>query len=92
MTQLMGCDVFMPDESLVSGKYRWLEDWLGSFTGSIICTSHFTPFLDKMCTHIIDFQDRKLKTFKGVKGNTLTMFVENYPHGERGSSCYIIYR
>ena len=24
-------------------------------------------------------KDRKLKTFKGVKGNTLTMFVEKYP-------------
>ena len=24
-------------------------------------------------------EDRKLKTFKGVKGNTLTMFVEKYP-------------
>merc|ERR1712093_953644 len=23
----------------------------------IICTSHLSPFLDKMCTHIIDFQD-----------------------------------
>merc|ERR1712226_998406 len=50
-----------------------------SFPGSIICTSHFSPFLDKMCTHIIDFQDRKLKTFKGVKGSTLTQFVEKYP-------------
>merc|ERR1712039_961752 len=29
--------------------------------------------------HIIDFQDRKLKTFKGDKGRTLTMFVEKYP-------------
>ena len=28
-----------------------------------------------MCTHIIDFQDRKLKTFKGVKGTCLTQFV-----------------
>merc|ERR1712139_137799 len=45
----------------------------------IICTSHFSPFLDKMCTHIIDFQDRKLKTFKGDKGNCLTQFVEKYP-------------
>merc|ERR1711948_104161 len=34
---------------------------------------------DKMCTHIIDFQDRKLKTFKGIKGTTLTQFVEKYP-------------
>merc|ERR1712190_227397 len=49
------------------------------FPGSIICTSHFSPFLDKMCTHIIDFQDRKLKTFKGDKGKCLTMFVEKYP-------------
>ena len=30
-------------------KTRWLEDWLESFDGSIICTSHFSPFLDKMC-------------------------------------------
>merc|ERR1712039_548890 len=29
--------------------------------------------------HIIDFQDRKLKTFKGIKGTTLTQFVEKYP-------------
>merc|ERR1712019_292104 len=26
-----------------------------------------------------DFQDRKLKTFKGIKGNCLTQFVEKYP-------------
>ena len=32
-----------------------------------------------MCTHIIDFQDRKLKTFKGTKGSCLTKFVEKYP-------------
>merc|ERR1711904_293713 len=50
-----------------------------AFPGSIICTSHFSPFLDKMCTHIIDFQDRKLKTFKGEKGRCLTQFVEKYP-------------
>merc|ERR1711990_245159 len=58
---------------------RGLEDWLESFPGSIICTSHFSPFLDKMCTHIIDFQDRKLKTFKGTKGECLTQFVEKHP-------------
>jgi len=80
--QLMNADVLMLDEPtghLDVDNIKWLEDWLESFRGSIICTSHFTPFLDKMCTHIIDFQDRKLKTFKGVKGKTLTMFVEKYP-------------
>uniref|UniRef100_A0A7S1B0T2 ABC transporter domain-containing protein n=1 Tax=Noctiluca scintillans TaxID=2966 RepID=A0A7S1B0T2_NOCSC len=80
--QLMNADVLMLDEPtghLDVDNIKWLEDWLESFTGSIICTSHFSSFLDKMCTHIIDFQDRKLKTFKGVKGQTLTQFVEKYP-------------
>jgi len=80
--QLMNADVLMLDEPtghLDVDNIKWLEDWLESFTGSIICTSHFSPFLDKMCTHIIDFQDRKLKTFKGVKGKCLTQFVEKYP-------------
>merc|ERR1719361_1887684 len=80
--QLMNADVLMLDEPtghLDVDNVKWLEDWLESFPGSIICTSHFSPFLDKMCTHIIDFQDRKLKTFKGVKGQCLTQFVEKYP-------------
>merc|ERR1711871_141061 len=72
--QLMNADVLMLDEPtghLDVDNIKWLEDWLESFSGSIICTSHFSPFLDKMCTHIIDFQDRK--------GKTLTQFVEKYP-------------
>merc|ERR1719194_329167 len=80
--KLVNADVLMLDEPtghLDVDNIKWLEDWLESFPGSIICTSHFSPFLDKMCTHIIDFQDRKLKTFKGIKGSTLTQFVEKYP-------------
>ena len=80
--QLMNADVLMLDEPtghLDVDNIKWLEDWLESFPGSIICTSHFSPFLDRMCTHIIDFQDRKLKTFKGVKGRCLTQFVEKHP-------------
>ena len=80
--QLMNADVLMLDEPtghLDVDNIKWLEAWLEAFTGSIICTLHVTPFLDKMCTHIIDFQDRKLKTFKGEKGRTLTQFVEKYP-------------
>merc|ERR1719210_2825503 len=80
--QLMNADVLMLDEPtghLDVDNIKWLEDWLESFTGSIICTSHFSPFLDKMCTHIIDFQDRKLKIFKGEKGKCLSQFVAKYP-------------
>merc|ERR1719169_354457 len=80
--KLMNADVLMLDEPtghLDVNNIKWLEDWLEAFPGSIICTSHFTPFLDKMSSHIIDFQDRKLKTFKGIKGKCLTQFVEKYP-------------
>merc|ERR1719267_276698 len=80
--QLMNADVLMLDEPtghLDVDNIKWLEDWLESFSGSIICTSHFSPFLDKMCTHILDFQDRKLKTFKGEEGKCLSQFVEKYP-------------
>merc|ERR1712166_1676013 len=80
--KLVNADVLMLDEPtghLDVNNIKWLEDWLEAFPGSIICTSHFSPFLDKMCTHIIDFQDRKLKTFKGEKGRCLDMFVEKYP-------------
>merc|ERR1712025_1353342 len=80
--QLMNADVLMLDEPtghLDVDNIKWLEEWLESFPGSIICTSHFSPFLDKMCTHIIDFEDRKLKTFKGSHGKCLTEFVEKHP-------------
>merc|ERR1712166_1009217 len=80
--KLVNADVLMLDEPtghLDVNNILWLEDWLEQFPGSIVCTSHFTSFLDKMCTHIIDFQDRKLRTFKGTKGTVLTEFVEKYP-------------
>merc|ERR1712144_4330 len=80
--QLMNADVLMLDEPtghLDVDNIKWLEEWLEAFPGSIICTSHFSPFLDKMCTHIIDFEDRKLKTFKGSEGKCLTEFVEKHP-------------
>jgi len=45
--QLMNADVLMLDEPtghLDVDNIKWLEDWLESFPGSIICTSHFSPF------------------------------------------------
>merc|ERR1711865_482331 len=38
-----------------------------------------TTFLNKMCTHIVDFNDRKLRTFKGEQGKVLTQYVEKHP-------------
>ena len=34
-------------------------------------------FLNEMCTHLIDFQNRKLKTLKGSSGIVLKEFVDS---------------
>lgn len=46
---------------------------------SVIATSHDTSFLNTMCTHIIDFQDRKLRMFRGERGCVLNTWVEKFP-------------
>ena len=53
---LMNAIVFMPDEPTSNvdvNNIKWLEEWLGSLSGSAACTSHFPPSLGKLCTHII---------------------------------------
>lgn len=82
---LMNADILMLDEPtghLDVDNIKWLKDWLNTFReggGSIICTSHDSLFLDDMCTHIIDFQNRKLVMFRVKTGNVLTKFVEKFP-------------
>lgn len=82
---LMNADILMLDEPtghLDVRNIAWLKDWLRSFMangGSVIATSHDSAFLDEMCTHIIDFQNRKLRTFKGDPGRTLRNFVDQFP-------------
>ncbi len=82
---LMNADILMLDEPtghLDVTNVAWIKQWLKNFRnngGSIITTSHDSTFLNEMCSHIIDFQNRKLKTFKGVDGNVLEEFVEKYP-------------
>ena len=61
----------------------WLRGWLTNFMeggGSVIATSHDTEFLNIMCDALVDFEERKLRTFKdGAKGNVLTEFVTRFP-------------
>jgi elongation factor 3 len=82
---LMQADVIMLDEPtghLDVKNIAWIEQWLQDFMdngGSIIATSHDTGFLNRMCTHIVDFQDRKLKAFRGERGDLLNKWVEMYP-------------
>merc|ERR1712070_561240 len=80
--QLINADILMIDDPtghLDVKNIQWVKNWLGNFPGSIIATSANTTFMDAMCTHIVDFHDRKLRQFKSAKGTVLTDFVEAYP-------------
>ena len=81
---LMNADILMdePTGHLDVTNIAWIKNWLKEFQnngGSIITTSHDSGFLNEMCTHLIDFQNRKLKMFKGDQGNVLHEFVEKFP-------------
>merc|ERR1711865_921210 len=80
--QLIDADILMIDDPtghLDVKNIKWVKQWLTDFEGSIIATSANTIFLNEMCTHIVDFNDRKLRQFKGEKGNVLNEFVAMYP-------------
>merc|ERR550514_1870626 len=80
--QLIHADILMIDDPtghLDVKNVAWVKNWLGNFPGSIIATSANTIFLNEMCTHIVDFHERKLRQFKAEKGKVLTQFVEAYP-------------
>merc|ERR1712118_240052 len=85
---LVEADLLMLDEPtghLDVTNIAWLKDWLRSFMkggGTVIATSHDTGFLNEMCDSIVDFQDRKLRQFRGNKGTVLKEFVETYPEKE----------
>jgi len=82
---LMNADILMLDEPtghLDVTNIAWIKGWLNNFRqggGSIICTSHDSSFLNDMCSHIIDFQNRKLVMFRSKDGEVLKRFVEKYP-------------
>jgi len=80
--QLINADILMIDDPtghLDVKNIVWVENWLINFPGSIVATSANTTFMNKMCTHIVDFQDRKLRQFKAAKGEVLAKYVEAYP-------------
>merc|ERR1712178_83798 len=80
--QLINADILMIDDPtghLDVKNIAWVKKWLGGFPGSIFATSANTTFLDEMCTHIVDFNDRKLRQFKSEKGRVLTDYVKAYP-------------
>jgi len=80
--QLINADILMIDDPtghLDVKNIEWVKKWLGGFPGSIIATSANTNFMNEMCTHIVDFHERKLRQFKATKGEVLTKYVEANP-------------
>merc|ERR1740117_2473388 len=80
--QLVMADILMIDDPtghMDVKNVEWVKEWLRNFDGSIIATSANTSFMNEMCTHIVDFNDRKLRQFKAEKGEVLTKYVEAFP-------------
>ena len=80
---LMKADILLLDEPtnhLDVKNVAWLEEYLCSQnTVSSMIVSHDSGFLDRVCTHIIHYEDnRKLKNYKG----NLAQFVKRVPRAK----------
>lgn len=43
----------------------WLEDYLAAYKGAVLVVSHDRYFLDKICTRILEIENKKLSIFTG---------------------------
>merc|ERR1719428_1896662 len=83
---LMEADILMMDEPtghLDKFNTAWLQDYINSLkTGhkpvTVIATSHDTGYLEATTTHILEFENRKLKLFRGG----IVPFVEKNPEAK----------
>jgi len=69
-----------PTNHLDVKNVAWLEEYLISQTTiSSMIVSHDSGFLDRVCTHIIHYETRKLVTYKG----NLTEFIRQCPAAKK---------
>ena len=54
-----------PTNDLDVGTLRSLEEGLVMFNGAVCIVSHDRWFLDRVCTHILAFEDTKVTLFDG---------------------------
>lgn len=81
--KMMDADILMMDEPtghLDKFNIAWLIDYVNSLKTrakpvTVIAVSHDTEYLEKTTTHILEFENRKMKTFRG----NITKFVEKNP-------------
>ncbi|KAJ3300311.1 translational elongation factor EF-1 alpha [Borealophlyctis nickersoniae] len=76
---LENADILLLDEPtnhLDPSNVQWLVDYLNNIPNvTSMIVSHDSGFLDKVCTNIIHYENRKLKAYKG----NLSKFVEVRP-------------
>lgn len=84
---LENADILLLDEPtnhLDVANVAWLCEYLTHIPNvTSMIVSHDSGFLDKVCTHIIHYENRKLKMYKG----NLSKFVEARPEAK---SCKIV--
>ncbi len=54
-----------PTNDLDAETVLWLEDFLADYKNTVIVVSHDRHFLDMVCTHVVDIDFKKVKTFSG---------------------------
>jgi len=79
---LMKAQILLLDEPtnhLDVNNVKWLETYLVGLTDvTSIMVSHDSGFLDRVCTHILNYEGRKLKCYKG----NLSEFVKQKPEAK----------
>lgn len=65
-----------PTNHLDVDNVKWLVDYINSSAdATFLIVSHDSSFIDKVCTHVLHFENRKLRPYKG----NLSVFVESHP-------------
>jgi ATP-binding cassette subfamily F protein 3 len=65
---LLDPDVLLMDEPtnhLDLESIVWLEEWLGSFKGDLVMTSHDREFMTRVCSRTIEVADGAITTYAG---------------------------
>merc|ERR1711937_197008 len=84
--KMMDADILMMDEPtghLDKFNIAWLIEYVNSLKKrakpvTVIAVSHDTEYLEKTTTHILEFENRKLQTFRG----NITEFVKKKPEAK----------
>jgi ATP-binding cassette subfamily F protein 3 len=68
---------------------RWIEGWLGGFTGALLVVSHDRQFLDGVVDRIIEIENYRLQEYEGnysayvhAKQSRLKMLEKQFAHEE----------